>query len=275
MKEFVACAIQMYVVPNNVKKNTERAIRLLEEAKKFHNPNLIVFQETVSTGFCPGLSAEKLLQIVDTIPGKQIKPIQTAARKNRVYVVWPSYEKDEEKKEIYNTAVLISPSGEIIGKYRKTHLFGDEAISKGGWVTPGRKLAVFQTEFARIGIMICYDGDFPEVARGLVKKGAEVIVRPSAFLRNFEIWSLTNRARAFDNHVFVVAANATGVDASGKYYFGHSMIISPASNLLALAGAGENIISAWLSPDRFREVSQGSRTERIFDHIKDLNEEIT
>ncbi|RLD17567.1 MAG: carbon-nitrogen hydrolase family protein [Caldiserica bacterium] len=274
MKEFVACAIQMYIVPNNVKENTERAVHFIEEAKKFHNPDLIVFQETVTTGFCPGISFEELYKIIDTIPGKQIKSVLKAAKRNKVYIVWPTYEKDEKEKKIYNTAVLISPSGEIIGKYRKTHLFGDESIFKGGWVTPGKEIPVFETEFANIGIMICYDGDFPEVARTLVKKGAEVIVRPSAFLRNFEIWSLTNRARAFDNHVFIVAANATGVDASGKHYFGHSMIVAPSSNLLALAGAGEDIISARLSPDRFREVYQGSRAERVFDHMEDLNKEI-
>ena len=82
---------------------------------------------------------------------------------------------------------------------------------------------------------ICYDGDFPELYRAEAIMGAEVICRPSALLRSFEIWELTNRARAYDNHVYIVACNAVGPDAGGNYYFGHSMIVDPIS---PQAGAG-------------------------------------
>ena len=65
--------------------------------------------------------------------------------------------------------------------------------------------------------------------------GAEVIVRPSALLRSFEIWDLTDRARAYDNHVYIVACNAVGADAGANYYFGHSMIVDPIAHSLAQA----------------------------------------
>jgi predicted amidohydrolase len=166
--------------------------------------------------------------------------------------------------------VLIGPGG-IIGKYRKTHPFGGESAASGGWTTPGSNLEVFDTELGRIGMIICYDGDFPETARILARKGAEIIARPSAFLRNFDIWSLTNRARAFDNHVFMVAANATGVDAAGRHYFGHSMIAAPNVTVPALGAASEDIVSAELNPSLMNSQTPGSSSARVFDHIRDLN----
>jgi predicted amidohydrolase len=85
---------------------------------------------------------------------------------------------------------------------------------------------VVETPLANIGLSICYDGDFPELFRAEAIMGAEVIARPSALLRSFEIWELTNRARAYDNHVYIVACNGVGPDAGGNYYFGHSMIVT-------------------------------------------------
>ena len=97
--------------------------------------------------------------------------------------------------------------------------------------------------------MICYDGDFPELGRCLAVQGVEVIVRPAALLRSFDIWSLTNRARAYDNHVYVVGVNSIGPDARGSYYFGHSQIVSPIAHVLAQASGSEEIVAAELDPD--------------------------
>lgn len=270
MKDFVAACIQMFVAPNKIDKNIAHAIELIKKAKKEHSPDLIVFQETVTTGFNHNLEFDKLYKIIDTIPGKQTYAIQQAAKKYGVSVVWPTYERSKNSNKIYNSAFLIDRSGEIIGKYRKTHPFGAERK----WTTSGTKFEVFKTEFAKIGIIICYDGDFPETVRTLARKGAEVIVRPSAFLRNFEIWSLTNKARAFDNHVFMISANAVGLDAAGNNYFGHSMIVAPNASQLALASASEEIISAKISPQLLMSVNMGSLSKRKYDHLEDLNKEV-
>ena len=74
-------------------------------------------------------------------------------------------------------------------------------------------------------MIICFDGDYPELSRITAVRGAEVIARPSALLRSADLWELTNRARAYDNHVYVVGANATGIDPAGTIYFGNSMIV--------------------------------------------------
>jgi predicted amidohydrolase len=130
---------------------------------------------------------------------------------------------------------------------------------------------VVETPLANIGITICYDGDFPELFRAEAIMGAEVIVRPSALLRSFEIWELTNRARAYDNHVYIVACNAIGPDAGGNYYFGHSMIVDPISHKLAQGRGTEEIIYAELDPDPIKRITYGANSPMIFDHLQDRN----
>jgi predicted amidohydrolase len=122
---------------------------------------------------------------------------------------------------------------------------------------------VFETALGSIGMILCYDGDFPELSRLLAVKGAEVIVRPSALLRSFDIWYITNAARAYDNHVYVVATNSVGPDAGGSYYFGHSMIVNPIAWRLAQARGGEEIIAAKLDPDPLRYVTCRVREQTI------------
>jgi predicted amidohydrolase len=113
------------------------------------------------------------------------------AVKHDLYIVAGLLER--EGPAIYNVAVLISPDGKVIGKYRKVTLPRGE-IEAG--ITPGRDYPVFETRFGKVGMMICYDGFFPEVARALAIQGAEVIVWP--------VWGcnpLLASARACENHV--------------------------------------------------------------------------
>ena len=138
--------------------------------------------------------------------------------------------------------------GELLGVYRKTHPFCTEAVSGGGWVTPGDTVTVCDTELGRIGMMICFDGDYPELARIQAVQGAEVICRPSALLRSADIWELTSRARAYDNHVYVVGANAVGSDPAGVLYFGNSHIVTPIGHIVAKAATHEGWVSATARP---------------------------
>ncbi len=271
MEAFVAACAQISVKPNDVRANLEKAVAWVERAVREHEADLVVLPETVTTGFSPALSAEELWELVDTIPGTTTAPMQEAARKLGVHVVLPTYERGLERGVVYNSAALIDPHGEVVGVYRKTHLFPTERRACGGWSSPGKSAPVFGTRLGTIGMSICYDGDFPELFRCMAIKGAEVIVRPSALLRSFDIWETTNKARAYDNHVYIVACNAIGPDAAGNYYFGHSMIVSPIAQMLALGRGTEEIISARLDPDPLRYITFGARTPMIFDHLQDRN----
>jgi len=274
MKEFIACCVQIAVTPNDVQANIDKSVTWLEKAVNEYAAELVVFPETVTTSFVTELEVGELWDLVDEVPGHTTRDIQAAARSLGVHVVWPTYRRGPERGIVYNSAILIGPDGEIIGIYDKTHPFPLERRDCGGWVTLGNRADVFKTALGDIGMIICYDGDFPELSRLLAVKGAEIIVRPSALLRSYDIWYITNAARAYDNHVYVVATNAVGPDAGGSYYFGHSMIVTPIAWRLAQARGGEEIIAAKLDPDPLRYVTWGSKSPQVFDHLQDRNLEL-
>ena len=271
MKEFVAACVQIAVTPNDVQGNVEKGVAWLERAVQEYEAELVVFPETVTTTFVTGLDAGGLWDLVDVAGGRISAEVQKAARALGVHVVWPTYRRGPERGVVYNSSILIGPDGEIIGIYDKTHPFPLERCDCGGWVTLGNRADVFETALGTIGMIICYDGDFPELSRLLAVKGAEIITRPSALLRSYDIWYITNCARAYDNHVYVVATNSVGPDAGGAYYFGHSMIVTPIAWRLAQARGGEEIIAAKLDPEPLKYVTWGSKAPQVFDHLQDRN----
>jgi predicted amidohydrolase len=204
---------------------------------------------------------------VSEVPGPVTEPVQEAARRLGVHVVLGTYERGPERGTVYNTAVVIGPEGGVLGRYRKTHLFCGE-----DWVTAGDRAVVVETPLARLGLMICFDGDYPELARIEAVRGAEVICRPSALLRSADIWELTNRARAYDNHVFVVGANATGIDPAGVIYFGNSMIVTPVAEVVARAASHPGWVTARLDPAAaMASLTPGSNVPQRFDHLAERN----
>ncbi len=271
MKKFVATGIQIAPILNDIPATIEKCLAYIERAVHEYHADLIVFPETVTTGFATGWDPDELYDKIDAIPGNLTSAVQKSARALKVHVVWPTYSRGDRPGIVYNSAALIDDRGEILGIYHKTHPFPTERIEGGGWTTPGHEIKSFQTPLGRIGIMICYEGDFPEIARIHAIQGAEILVRPSALLRSFDIWDLTNRARAYDNHVYVVGVNIVGPDAGGNYYFGHSMIVDPIAHRLAQARGTEEIIYAELNPNPLRYVTWGSKSPMTFDHLEDRN----
>ena len=129
----------------------------------------------------------------------------TLAKKHDLYLVAGLIERDAHL--IYNVAVLIGPDGKVAGKYRKVTLPRSETEAG---VTPGQDYPVFETRFGRVGMMVCYDGFFPEVARALSDRGAEVIAWP--------VWGcnpLLAAARACENHIYLISSTYT--DASEQW----------------------------------------------------------
>lgn len=272
MKSIIAACAQFAVKPMDVKANVEKSCHWIERAVVENQAKLVVLPETVTTGFTPNVSRAELWDLVDAIDGDKWQPVFETAKRLGVYVVWPTYERGPQRGTIYNSAALVGPEGKIVGVYRKTHLFPTERVtSEGGWSTPGNEPVVVQTEIGNIGLTICYDGDFPELYRAEAIMGAEIICRPSALLRTYDIWELTNKARAYDNHVYMLSCNSVGPDAGGTYFFGHSMIVSPIAQVLGLARGTEEIIAVKLDPDPIKRVTYGANTPMIFDHLQDRN----
>ncbi|HEX8093462.1 carbon-nitrogen hydrolase family protein [Jatrophihabitans sp.] len=277
MREFIAAAVQVAPAPgpltaDSVAANIAGAIELTRRCHAATGAELIVLPESVTTGFTPGVETERLWDLVSELPGPVLQPFADLAAELGTHLVLGTYERGPEPGVVYNAAVVLGPAGELLGVYRKTHPFGNERVDRGGWVTPGEDVLVVETSLGRIGVIICFDGDYPELARITALAGAEVICRPSALLRSADIWELTNRARAYDNHVYLIGTNATGVDPGGVIYFGNSMIVTPIAEVIARASSHECWVSATLDPDTaMRSLTPGSSVPQTFDHLADRN----
>lgn len=270
MKRIVAAAVQFFAEPMAVERNLDRAYELITECHRISQANLIVLPESFTTGFTPKANIEELWNAVDTIPGRLTERGIAWAKEFNAYIVFPTYERGRKHDVVYNSAALLGPEG-CLGVYRKTHPFPTERKEVGGWTTPGKKPCCIETPIGRIGITICYDGDFPELARVTALMGAEIICRPSAFMRTYDQWELTNRARAYDNHVYWIASNSVGPDVGGSYFFGSSMIVHPSGTKLAQARACDEYVWAELDPDPIRTVVPNGSTPQWFDHLEDRN----
>ncbi len=209
----------------SMRENCEEFAPLIAAAAR-NRADLVVLGETVPyvrVGKMPHETAE-------TIPGPTSEYFSEQARTHALHIVVSLYERDGDV--VYNSAVLLGPDGKLIGKYRKVCLPHSE-IEAG--VTPGNDYPVFETSIGRIGLMICYDGFFPEVARELTNRGAEVIAWP--------VWGcnpLLAQARACENHVYVVSSTYT--DASSNWML--SAVFDHAGQPLAQAKQWNDIAIA-------------------------------
>ncbi|MFC8348685.1 carbon-nitrogen family hydrolase [Streptomyces sp. NPDC057280] len=150
---------------------------------------------------------------------------------------------------LYNTSLVFSPSGDLIAAYRKIHRFGfdkGEAVLMGA----GRELVTVRLPETTLGLGTCYDLRFPELFRGLVDNGAETLVLPAGWPeRRRAHWTLLAQARAVENQAFVLACGTAGTHA-GVPQAGHSIVVDPWGEVLAEAGAGEEILTVEFDPGK-------------------------
>ena len=160
--------------------------------------DLVVLPETLTYYGTRGTYTEA----AESIPGPSTDYFGKLAKRHDLYIVAGLIERD--KSLIYNVAVLLGPDGNIVGKYRKVCLPRSEIE---GGMMPGDAYPVFETRFGKVGMMVCYDGFFPEVARELSNNGADVIAWP--------VWGcnpLLAQARACENHVYLISSTYTSTD---------------------------------------------------------------
>jgi len=177
-----------------------------------------------------------LTEGAEPIPGPSTEYFGRLAKQHDLYIVAGLYERAGHL--IYNTAVLIGPAGDVVGAYRKVTLPRDEIA---GGVAPGREYPVFPTRFGQLGMMVCYDGFFPEVARELTNRGAEVIAWP--------VWGCNPdlaKARAVENHVYVVSS--TYEDVSSNWML--TAVWDHAGQTIALAKEWGTVVVAEVDLDR-------------------------
>lgn len=239
-------AVQMNAGADKL-ENIDTAISLIDRAADM-DASIISLPETWTyMGDSAGTRAAG-----ESIPGLTTERLAEVARRRRVWLHGGSVlEIADREPRVFNTTVVFDPDGNLIAKYRKIHLFdvtiGSDVLSQeSATVAPGDDLVVVDVDGVKLGLTICYDLRFPELYRLLALKGAEVIAVPAAFHSHTgkDHWEVLLRARAIENQVYILAANACGNHPNGWKSHGRSMIVDPWGIVLSTAGDGPGVCVA-------------------------------
>lgn len=235
----------------NKRENLRKATSFINEAIR-QGADLIVLPE--SFNYLPEkMAKEDYMENAEAVNGPTINTMKEIAKTHNVIIIAGSITELEDG-HLYNTSFAISPHG-ILGRYRKVHLFKYNDIDETAVFSPGDRVEVFAWNELKIGLTICFDLRFPEIFRTEALLGAKLIVNVGAFLEKTgrAHWMPLLRARAIENQVFLVAAN----QAKNKrrcVYYGHSCIIDPWGEILAMAAAKECLLVANINLERVEDV---------------------
>lgn len=183
------------------------------------------------------------------------------AKKFHIYFSAGSMPEMDENGNVYNTAYVFDREGNQIAKHRKVHLFdievkGGQCFKESDTLTPGDRVTVFDTEFGKMGLCVCYDLRFPELARLMVLEGAKVIVVPAAFNMTTgpAHWEILFRTRALDNQAYVLGTAPARDLESGYTSWGHTVAVSPWGDIMKQLDEKEGYILTELDLDRVEQV---------------------
>jgi len=220
MREITVAIVQLRPKLGEAEENLVKMSEMVSKIASQQKVDLIVFPELVTSGNELGVRFTELAQ---RVPGPTVNLMAQRANEYGVYIAFGMVTKEKVESVLYNSAVLVGPDGELLDMYNKIHLRGEERMA----FREGYQLPVIPTEVGNIGLMIGYDLAFPEVSRSLVRDGAEVLcVCGNWEAANIDEWKTYVRARAYENAVFVAAANRVGEDVTLNFG-GESMIVGP------------------------------------------------
>jgi N-carbamoylputrescine amidase len=217
----------------DIDSSAVKAMEFLSMAAK-NKVNIVCFPELfLMSWFLQDKSPEKILENIkaaEDLNGKTVSFFREQAKKFNTVIILPFFEKYENN--YYNSSVVISEEGGIIGVYRKVHLPDVEYYYEKSYFLSGDGFPVFKTSFGNIGIQMCWDNFYPESARILAIKGAEIIFAPtaSAFNTN-DKWFLSISANAFLNGLYILRVNRVGKDNPLDFY-GKSFCVAPGGNII-------------------------------------------
>lgn len=222
---------------------------------------LLLCPEMSTTGYHIGERTHRLAEPVD---GPTAQRIAGIARETGIAIAYGYPERAGDA--VYNAVQLIGADGTRLANYRKTHLFGELDRA---WFSPGQE-PVVQADLngVRIGLLICYDVEFPELVRAHAVAGTELLLVPTALMSPYELVAETVvPARAYENQIYVSYANHVGAERELRYC-GRSCVVAPTGAVLARAGSGEELLTAEIDPALLR----ASRKENT--HLADRRPEL-
>jgi len=249
-------ALIQLAVGKNKAENLSRAVIKIKEAAS-GGANVVSLPECFNSPY----GTQYFKEYSEPVPdGQSCKMLQNAAMDNNVYLIGGSIPESCDGK-LYNTSTVWCPQGNLLATYRKIHLFdidvpGKITFKESEALSPGNSFTSFDTPWCKIGLGICYDMRFAEVAQVYRDMGCKVLVYPGAFNMTTgpAHWQLLSRGRALDNQVYVATPSPARDTQASYVAWGHSTVVSPWGEVVVEAGDAEEIVFADINLDYLKEI---------------------
>jgi N-carbamoylputrescine amidase len=248
--------VQMSCSPD-LAENTEKAIAGIRQAAE-QGAQIVCLQELFRSQYFCQCEDHEYFKLAESIPGPTTERLGAVAKELDVVVIASLFEKRAEGL-YHNTAAVIDADGAYLGKYRKMHIPDDPQYYEKFYFTPGDLgFRSWDTKYARIGVLVCWDQWYPEAARLTAMSGAQILFYPTAIgwlpgekdvhgAQQSAAWETIQRSHAIANGVYVCAVNRVGFEASadgGLEFWGGSFVSDPGGRLIVKAGTGEEVLTA-------------------------------
>lgn len=257
MEKIKIVAIQMSTVAD--KMENVRTVKTYLEKIKDENPDFVILPEM----FCCPYQTENFPIYAEKEGGPVWQQLSGYAKQYGIYLIGGSMPEKDAEGNVYNTSYIFDREGKQIGKHRKVHLFdidvkGGQTFKESDMLTAGDSDTVFDTEFGKIGVMLCFDIRFPELSRMMVNDGAKVIFVPAAFNMTTgpAHWELSFRTRALDNQIYMVGCAPARDVSAGYISWGHSIVTDPWGRVTGMLDENEGILLAELDMDYEEQVRE-------------------
>ncbi|KAL7635231.1 UNVERIFIED_CONTAM: hypothetical protein RMT77_014218 [Armadillidium vulgare] len=243
VRKTLKLALIQLAVGSSKNENLLRAASKVKEAAE-KGANLVALPECFNSPY----GNKYFEEYAETIPGNSTKTLSEIAKQNKVYIIGGSIPEKENGK-LFNTCTVWDPQGNQIAKFQKIHLFdidipGGITFKESETLSPGNSLATFEVLGFKVGLGICYDVRFAELAQIYSKMGCHLLVYPGAFNMTTGPlhWELLQRGRAVDNQVYIATASLAR-DTSGSFIaWGHSTVVDPMGKILATSEEKEDVV---------------------------------
>lgn len=257
MEKIKIAAIQMSTVAD--KMENVRTVKTYLEKIKDENPDFVILPEM----FCCPYQTENFPIYAEKEGGPVWQQLSGYAKQYGIYLIGGSMPEKDAEGNVYNTSYIFDREGKQIGKHRKVHLFdidvkGGQTFKESDTLTAGDSDTVFDTEFGKIGVMLCFDIRFPELSRMMVNDGVKVIFVPAAFNMTTgpAHWELFFRTRALDNQIYMVGCAPARDVSAGYISWGHSIVTDPWGRVTGMLDENEGILLAELDMDYEEQVRE-------------------
>lgn len=276
MEKIKIAAIQMSTVAD--KMENVRTVKAYLEKIKDENPDFVILPEM----FCCPYQTENFPIYAEKEGGPVWQQLSAYAKQYGVYLIGGSMPEKDAEGNVYNTCYVFDREGKQIGKHRKVHLFdidvkGGQTFKESDTLTAGDSDTVFDTEFGKMGVMLCFDIRFPELSRMMVNDGARIVFVPAAFNMTTgpAHWELSFRTRALDNQIYMVGCAPARDVSAGYISWGHSIVTDPWGRVTGMLDENEGILLAELDMDYEEQVREElpllkSRRKDIYQLAKNL-----